>query len=95
MAVTSALVLFAVIWFMTLFIVLPFRQPSQSETGEVVPGTPAGAPANFRFKKRAWVTTGIAFVIWAIVAGIIYSGKITVRDIDMLNVMPPLSDENT
>lgn len=93
MSITSAIVLFAVIWFMTLFIVLPFRQPSQSETGEVVPGTPPGAPAHFKFKKRAWWTTGIAAVLWALIAGTIWSGKISVRDIDMLNVMPPLSSE--
>ncbi len=40
MAITSAMVLFAVIWFATLFLILPIRLKTQAEAGDIVPGTP-------------------------------------------------------
>ena len=90
MSVVSAIVLFAVIWFLVLFLVLPMRLETQGDRGEIVPGTQAGAPANLNMKRKALVTTLVAFVIWAIVTAIILSGWITVRDIDFLNRMTPL-----
>ena len=48
MTITAALVLFAIIWFMVFFCVLPLRFQSQAEAGSVVPGTPASAPAGPR-----------------------------------------------
>lgn len=85
MSITSALVLFAVIWFMVLFITLPIRLKTQGDAGEVVDGTHASAPHEFDFKRRARLVTAIAAVTWVVIAGIIYSGVITVRDIDMFN----------
>ena len=38
----AALVLFAVIWFLVLFVVLPLRLETQGDRGEKVPGTQAG-----------------------------------------------------
>ena len=44
MGITSALVLFAVIWSMTFLIILPIRVKTQGDLGDIVPGTHAGAP---------------------------------------------------
>jgi len=90
MGPTSALVLFAVIWFMTFLIVLPIRLKTQGDVGQIVPGTHAGAPHEPQLKKRAWITTGISVVLWCIIAGTILSGAITVRDLDMFWRMAPL-----
>jgi len=90
MSITSALVLFAVIWFMVFFVVLPLRLTTQGEAGDVVPGTPASAPENPQIKRKAWITTLWALGIWAVIAGIIISGVITVRDFDVMGRMPPL-----
>ena len=87
MTITAALVLFAVIWFLTLLIVLPVRIKTQGDLGEIVPGTHAGAPEVHHLKKKMWITTGISVVIWVIIAGIIISGVISVRDFDWLNQM--------
>ncbi|MDX1780927.1 MAG: DUF1467 family protein [Thalassovita sp.] len=87
MGPTSALVLFAVIWFMTFFIVLPLRLKTQGDVGEVVPGTHAGAPHEHNLKKKALITTAIAVVLWCIIAGVILSGLITVRDLDWFHRM--------
>ncbi len=87
MNVVSGLVLFAVIWFLVLFIVLPIGLETQGDRGEIVHGTQAGAPVNLSMKRKALITTGVAIVVWCIVAGIIVSGVISIRDIDVLNRM--------
>ncbi|KNX40937.1 hypothetical protein ROTO_24750 [Roseovarius tolerans] len=89
MGITSALVLLAVIWFMTFFIVLPIRIQTQGDLGKVVPGTHAGSPEHHHLKKKAWITTGIAVVLWIIIGGTIISGVITLEDIDMFNRLGP------
>lgn len=90
MSITSALVLFSVIWFMTFLIVLPIRVRTQGDLGDIVPGTHAGAPEHHYLKRKAWITTGVSVVLWCAIAGIILSGWITVDDINLLEVMPPL-----
>ena len=85
MGITSALVLYAVFWFMTFLVVLPIRVDTQGDLGEIVPGTHAGAPENHHLKKKAWITTGVAFVLWVITSGIILSGWVTVDDFDLFH----------
>jgi|TARA_B100000768_G_C11272849_1_gene374302 predicted secreted protein len=87
MGITSAIVLFAVIWFLTLFIVLPLRLKTQGDVGKIEPGTHAGSPVNPNMKKRFLVTTAVAVVLWAIIAGSIISGVFAVRDFDWFNRM--------
>ncbi|WP_298933806.1 DUF1467 family protein [uncultured Ruegeria sp.] len=89
MTITAGLVLFAVIWFMTLLVVLPIRIKTQGDLGEIVPGTHAGAPEVHHMKKKLWITTGITVILWVIIAGIIISGVISVRDFDWLNNLEP------
>ncbi|MBJ6370917.1 DUF1467 family protein [Sedimentitalea arenosa] len=90
MAITSAIVLYAVFWFMTFLIALPIRVTTQGDVGEVVPGTHSAAPEVHNLKKKAWITTIVAFILWAIAVVVILSGVISVRDIDWFNRMPPL-----
>jgi predicted secreted protein len=87
MSVTGAIVLFVVLWFMMMFIILPIRARSQADAGEVVPGTPEGAPANFRLGRTALIVTLWALLVWAISVGIILSGWISVEDLDWMNVL--------
>ncbi|MEM9318437.1 MAG: DUF1467 family protein [Pseudomonadota bacterium] len=83
MNLVTGIVLYAIIWFMTLFVILPFRMRSQSDDGEVVPGTPGSAPADPALRKRFVVTTLAASVIWAVIAGVILSGAVRVEDFDL------------
>lgn len=89
MSITSAIVLFVVIWFLTFLVVIPFRLKTQGDVGEIVPGTMAGSPHEHNLRKKALVTTAIAVVLWAIIATIIFSGWITVRDLDWFERMKP------
>lgn len=92
MGIASGIVLFMVIWFMTFLVVLPIRIQTQGEAGNVVPGTHASSPEQHHIKRKMWITTGVAAVIWAIIATIIITGTITVRDIDWFDRMAPLPE---
>ncbi len=87
MGPVTGLVLYLVIWFLVLFVVLPLRLETQGDRGEVEPGTPAGAPANLDMWKKARLVTWVAAIVWAVVAGVILSGVISVRDIDWFGRM--------
>ncbi len=82
MGFTSGLVLYAVIWFMTFLVVIPFRLETQGDRGEVVEGTHASSPEVHNLKRKALITTVIALALWAVIAGVIISGVITVRELD-------------
>ncbi len=89
MTITSAIVLFAVIWFLVLFIVLPVNFRSQDDTGKVVPGTPGSAPAEAGMRRKARLTTIIAAGLWMLAAGFILSGAVSIRDLDWFSRMSP------
>lgn len=91
MSITSAIVLFAVIWFLLFLIILPLRLTTQGEAGEVVPGTHASAPADAQVGRKAKITTLIAVVLWAVLAAVLISGVISVRDFDWFHRMGPVS----
>ncbi|MBS8228930.1 DUF1467 family protein [Vannielia litorea] len=89
MSITAALVVLAITWFMVLFLVLPVRMKSQQEAGEVVPGTHAGAPADFKLGKRLKITTLIAVPVAGLICAVIISGVISISDFDMLERFGP------
>ncbi len=89
MTITAALVLFAVIWFMTFFVVLPLNLTTQGDAGQVVPARRLLPRPGFVVKRKAVMTTWIALALWIVIAGVILSGAITVRDIDWFGRMGP------
>lgn len=90
MNITSAIVLYAVLWFMTFLVAIPIRIKTQGDIGEVVPGTHAGAPEHHYLKTKAKITTLVAAVLWGILFWIISTGQISVRDFDWFNRMAPI-----
>ncbi|OCX66921.1 hypothetical protein BFP70_03590 [Thioclava sp. SK-1] len=85
MSLTGGIVLFAVIWFMVFFVVLPQRLKTQGDVQQIVPGTPASAPSELRLKRKVVITSAIAVVLWSIIATIILSGMISIHDLDWFN----------
>jgi predicted secreted protein len=83
MTITSVIVLFAVIWFLTLFVVLPIGMRTQGEAGDVTPGTPSSAPAEPRMRRKFALVTVIAVLIWAPLCAFIVWGGVSVRDLDV------------
>ncbi|MBO6553060.1 MAG: DUF1467 family protein [Roseitalea sp.] len=62
----SAVAIFFIIWWVTLFAVLPIGVRSQAEAGQVEPGTEAGAPVAPRIGFKLLLTTAIAIAVFAV-----------------------------
>jgi predicted secreted protein len=65
MEIGSAVAVYFVIWWVTLFCVLPFGVRSQAEAGEITPGSDPGAPVATRLGRVALVNTAVALVVFA------------------------------
>ncbi|MEQ8326165.1 DUF1467 family protein [Parvibaculum sp.] len=66
----AGLAIYFIVWWITLFAVLPWGVRSQHETGDVTPGTEVGAPVRPALLKKMAATTLIAAVIWLFIAWI-------------------------
>ena len=65
MSVTTAVAIYFLIWWITLFAVLPFGVQRQDADGAIAPGTDPGAPAIPRLGLKLLSTTAVATVIFA------------------------------
>jgi predicted secreted protein len=68
--VSGGLALYFVIWWILLFVVLPFGVRSQVESGDVVQGSEPGAPALPALREKAIWTTFVASVVLIGVAAV-------------------------
>jgi predicted secreted protein len=68
MGFAGAMALYFVVWWTTLFAVLPFGVRSQADAGDVLPGSDPGAPALPALNEKAIWTTLVAAVTFGIVA---------------------------
>ncbi len=84
MSITSAIVLYCVIWALLFYMINPLWQTSQAEDGEVTPGTPASAPVDAMVRKKAIITTVIATALFALAYSTIEFGWITLDDVSFL-----------
>ena len=66
MSITTVIAIYFLIWWVTLFAVLPWGVRSQHEGGEIVPGTDPGAPAMHRIGWKLLWTTLIASAIFGL-----------------------------
>lgn len=82
MSITAAIVLYAVLWFLVLFVVLPLGLTTQAEAGRIAPGTPASAPHAAGLPRKLRLVTALAALLWLAIAGSILSGAVSLRDLD-------------
>lgn len=85
MTISAAFVLFAVIWFLTLFIILPLNIKTQNDVGSIAEGTPASAPTNPQLKTKILWTTLITFLIWIPLCFVIVFEIVSISDINFYN----------
>jgi len=64
MSTATALAVFFLIWWVTLFAVLPWGIRSQHEDGEVVPGTDPGAPLVPNLGRKLMWTTLVSCAVY-------------------------------
>ncbi len=66
MSLSFGLAIFFIIWWLSLFAVLPFGIRTQEEAGEVVPGTHESAPARPRLLRVFLINTVVALILFGI-----------------------------
>jgi len=66
MSLISALAIYFVIWWLTLFLVLPWGVHTQAEADDVVPGSAPSAPMNPHLGRKIFANTLISAAIFAI-----------------------------
>jgi predicted secreted protein len=66
MPIGTALAIYFLIWWVTLFAVLPWGVRNQEEAGEVTPGTDPGAPSSHRLGRKLIWTTVVATALFGI-----------------------------
>lgn len=81
MSVTTAIAVYFILWWVTLFAVLPWGVRSQHETGEVNPGTEPGAPTLPRIAAKLMWTTIVATVLFAVLYVVYVYRLITFEDL--------------
>lgn len=61
-----------IVWWITLFAVLPFGIRSQHEAGEVVRGTEAGAPVTPAIQRKFIITTFVSILVYGVLLLALY-----------------------
>ena len=77
MATSTAIAIYFLIWWLTLFAVLPWGVSAQGD--EAAPGTDPGAPRVPHLKAKLIWTTVVATVIFAVVA-MVYVNRLVTLD---------------
>ncbi len=76
MNLAFAIATYFIIWWLMLFIVLPIGMRTQGDAGEVVPGTPASAPAAPRLLRILILTTLSSAAVFAVVYKILVTPEL-------------------
>lgn len=76
--------IYGIIWFLTLFMVLPFGVKSQHESGDVVPGSEGGAPVRPQILRKLGINTIVATAFFALTYWLLTSGALMYMNIPFL-----------
>lgn len=84
--ISSGFAIYFIVWWVTLFVMLPIGIRSQHEDmeGERVPGTDPGAPIMPSMARRVLWTTAVSAVVYGIGAWAYYSGHLTIDKLSRL-----------
>lgn len=84
MGIAATLAIYGIIWWLTLFVVLPFGVKTQEEAGMVNAGTTPSAPVHPQVWRKMAITTVLSAVIFAVIYGTIISTGMGLDDIPFL-----------
>lgn len=75
MTLFTGIIVYLLVWWVTLFVVLPWgvRQEEPEE------GHQRGAPANPRIWRKFLINTGLAFLVWLVIFGLVEADLISFR----------------
>ena len=86
--ISTVLAIYFVLWWVTLFLTLPFGVRSQHEEGEGAPGTDPGAPIMARMGYKLIWTTVISAIIFGIGMWAYRAGYLSIERLSKLMGMP-------
>lgn len=84
MSIAAAFAIYFIIWWLVLFVVLPFGVRSQIEAGRVVPGSDPGAPQRTVMRDKLIATSVVAAVVFTLYYLNFTYGFVTLDDIPFL-----------
>jgi predicted secreted protein len=87
-AISSGLAIYFVIWWIALFLTLPFGVRSQHEDGVGAPGTDPGAPVLARMGWKLLWTTIISAIAFGIGMWAYYQGFLNIERLSRLMGLP-------
>ena len=86
--ISTAFAIYFVMWWVVLFLTLPFGVRSQHEDGEGAPGTDPGAPVASRMGRKMIWTTVISAIIFAVASLAYNAGLLNVERLSRLMGIP-------
>lgn len=86
--ISTWLAIYFVLWWVMLFVTLPFGVRSQHEDGVGAPGTDPGAPILARMGRKLLWTTLISAVVFGIGLAAYQAGYLSVERLSKLMGMP-------
>jgi predicted secreted protein len=87
-SIATALAIYFVVWWVTLFLTLPFGVRSQHEDGEGAPGTDPGAPVVSQMGRKLIWTTLISAVFFGLGMAAYHAGYLNIERLSKLMGMP-------
>lgn len=81
MSLTGGVVVFVLLWWLVLFMVLPWGVRTQDEAGETVQGAADSAPERPLLWRKAAITTAVAALLWSAIYLALASGWIRIEDL--------------
>jgi predicted secreted protein len=85
---STGFAIYFVMWWIVLFLTLPFGVRSQHENGEGTPGTDPGAPIATQMGRKLIWTTAISAVLFAAAVFAYNAGYLNVERLTKLMGMP-------
>ena len=84
MPIVTAIAIYFILWWLCLFLVLPWGVRGQHEDNSVVKGSEPGAPTKSRMKRKVLQTTILAAIIWLIIVVVIKYELISLDNIPFI-----------
>jgi len=66
MSLTGSIAIYVIIWWLVLFMILPFGARSKIDTADVAEGHDAGAPVRPLMLKKILATTVVSLVVFGL-----------------------------
>ena len=87
-SISTAFAIYFVLWWVVLFVTLPFGVRSQHEDGEGAPGTDPGAPILARMGRKLIWTTVLSAAIFAVAMWAYHQGYLNIERLSKMMGLP-------